>query len=106
MTGIAGSINYVSPTGDDRVDGVLSGSAWDGPITYAFPTLSSSYTYNGEKDYRVSAVSSQQQSAALFFMEQSYGNTANDGFSVEGFTNADFEAGDEATASVRFAQSS
>nr|WP_280950624.1 M10 family metallopeptidase C-terminal domain-containing protein [Rhizobium esperanzae] len=39
-------------------------------------------------------------------MEQSYGNAANDGFSVEGFTNANFEAGNADTATVRFAQSS
>ncbi|WP_281069176.1 M10 family metallopeptidase C-terminal domain-containing protein [Rhizobium sp. CIAT894] len=39
-------------------------------------------------------------------MEQSYGNAANDGFSVEGFTNANFTAGSADTATVRFAQSS
>ena len=38
-------------------------------------------------------------------MEQSFGNLANDGFSVEGFTNLSFSAGDETTATLRFAQS-
>ncbi|WP_259667927.1 hypothetical protein [Rhizobium lentis] len=66
--------------------------AWSGAITYAFPTTSSSYDYNGEKNYSFSPISSQQQSLALYFMEQSYGSAANDGFSVEGFTNANFEA--------------
>ncbi|MBB2793684.1 UNVERIFIED_ORG: serralysin [Rhizobium pisi] len=42
----------------------------------------------------------------MYFMEQSYGSAANDGFSVEGFTNANFEAGSAYTATVRFAQSS
>ncbi|WP_027512847.1 M10 family metallopeptidase C-terminal domain-containing protein, partial [Rhizobium sullae] len=106
MTGIITSTENVSLTGDQRIDGLLSGYAWDGTITYAFPTSSTSYSYNGEKDYSFSSISSQQQSAALFLMEQSYGNTANDGFSVEGFTNANFAVGNVDTASVRFAQSS
>jgi serralysin len=105
MTGIITSTKSVSLTGDQKIDGVLSGYAWDGTITYAFPTSSTSYSYSGEKDYGFSSISSQQRSAALFLMEQSYGNTANDGFSVEGFTNANFVAGSVDTASVRFAQS-
>ncbi|MGO8076343.1 M10 family metallopeptidase C-terminal domain-containing protein, partial [Rhizobium leguminosarum] len=106
MTNLITWMKYVNSTGDQRIDGLLSGVAWDGTITYAFPTLSTSYSYSGEKDFGFSSISSQQQSAALFFMEQSYGNAANDGFSVEGFTNADFVAGSADTATVRFAQSS
>ncbi|ARQ08848.1 serralysin-like metalloprotease domain-containing protein [Rhizobium etli] len=106
MTSLITFIKYVDTTGDQRVDGLISGVAWDGTITYAFPTLSTSYSYEGEKDFDFSSISSQQQSAALFLMEQSYGNAANDGFSVEGFTNANFEAGSADTATVRFAQSS
>ncbi|WP_414815662.1 M10 family metallopeptidase C-terminal domain-containing protein, partial [Rhizobium sp. IY2] len=105
MTNLITSTKNVSLTGDQKVDGLFSGTAWDGTITYAFPTFSTSYSYAGEKDWGFSAISSQQQSFALFFMEQSYGNTANDGFSVEGFTNANFQAGSAETASVRFAQS-
>ncbi|NNU57211.1 M10 family metallopeptidase, partial [Rhizobium indigoferae] len=105
MTNLITSTTSVALTGDQKVDGLFSGSAWDGTITYAFPTTSASYSYSGEKDYSFSSISSQQQSFALFFMEQSYGNTANDGFSVEGFTNANFQAGSAETASVRFAQS-
>lgn len=97
---------YVSSTGDQKIDGLLGDFAWGGTITYAFPTTSSAYDYNGEKNYSFSPISSQQQSLALYFMEQSYGSAANDGFSVEGFTNANFEAGSANTAAVRFAQSS
>ncbi|WP_431674067.1 M10 family metallopeptidase C-terminal domain-containing protein [Rhizobium leguminosarum] len=106
MTNLITSTKDVSLTGDQKVDGLFTGTAWDGTITYAFPTTSSSYAYSGEKDYAFSSISSQQQSLALFFMEQSYGNAANDGFSVEGFTNANFVAGSADTATVRFAQSS
>ncbi|MHC2296375.1 M10 family metallopeptidase [Rhizobium mongolense] len=106
MTGVVTSTKSVSLTGDQRIDGLISGYAWDGTITYAFPTSSTSYSYDGEKDYSFSSISSQQKSFALFLMEQSYGNPANDGFSVEGFTNANFVAGNVDTASLRFAQSS
>ncbi|MBY5410114.1 RTX toxin, partial [Rhizobium leguminosarum] len=106
MTDLITWMKYVNSTGDQRIDGLFGGTAWDGTITYAFPTLSTSYSYSGEKDFDFSSISSQQQSVALFFMEQSYGNAANDGFSVEGFTNANFEAGSADTATVRFAQSS
>ncbi|EJZ22635.1 M10 family metallopeptidase [Rhizobium sp. Pop5] len=105
MTNLITSTKNVSLTGDLKVDGLFSGTAWNGTITYAFPTTSESYAYSGEKDYQFSSISSQQQSLALFFMEQSYGNAANDGFSVEGFTNANFEAGSAGTATVRFAES-
>ncbi|WP_183721985.1 M10 family metallopeptidase, partial [Rhizobium sp. BK060] len=105
MTDIITPTKNVSLTGDQKIDGVISGYAWDGTITYAFPTSSTSYSYSGEKDYDFSSISSQQRSAALFLMEQSYGNTANDGFSVEGFTNASFVAGGADTATVRFAES-
>ncbi|MGO6835997.1 M10 family metallopeptidase, partial [Rhizobium ruizarguesonis] len=106
MTNLITSIEVVSMTGDEKIDGIFDYFAWDGTITSAFPTTSGSYAYSGEKDYGFSSISSQQQSFALFFMEQSYGNAANDGFSVEGFTNANFEAGSANTATVRFAQSS
>ncbi|WP_064710810.1 M10 family metallopeptidase C-terminal domain-containing protein [Rhizobium bangladeshense] len=110
MTNLSTSTKVVSTTGDDKVDGLLDVIAWDGTITYAFPTTSSSYVNDDwrydEKYNSFAPISSQQQSLALFFMEQSYGNAANDGFSVEGFTNANFEAGSAYTATVRFAQSS
>ncbi|MBP2485955.1 Ca2+-binding RTX toxin-like protein [Rhizobium leguminosarum] len=111
MTNLITSTKDVSSTGDQKVDGLFSGTAWDGTITYAFPTTSSSYADDGadfyyEKYYSFSPISSQQQSLALYFMEQSYGSAANDGFSVEGFTNANFEAGSANTATVRFAQTS
>ncbi|MBX5177624.1 rhizobiocin [Rhizobium lentis] len=106
MTNLITPTKNVTLTGDQKVDGLVNGTAWDGTITYAFPTTSSSYAYSGEKDYSFSSISSQQRSFASFFMEQSYGSAANDGFSLEGFTNANFEAGSAANATVRFAQSS
>ncbi|MBY5403439.1 M10 family metallopeptidase [Rhizobium leguminosarum] len=106
MTDLITPTKNVISTGDQRVDGLFSGISWEGTITYAFPAVSTSYSYSGEKDADFSSISSQQQSAALFFMERSYGSAANDGFSVEGFTNANVVAGSADTATVRFARSS
>ncbi|MCA1406284.1 M10 family metallopeptidase [Ensifer sp. IC3342] len=106
MSGTGKSIKIVKPTGNGLIDGVLSNIAWNGTITYAFPTAAGSYSYSGEKNSGFAAVSAAQKNAALFAMEQSFGSAANDGFSVEGFTNASFALGSANTATVRFAQSS
>lgn len=106
MSGTGKSIKIVKPTGNSLIDGVLSNAAWNGLITYAFPTAAGSYSYSGEKNSGFAAVSAAQKNAALFAMEQSFGSAANDGFSVEGFTNASFALGSANTATVRFAQSS
>ncbi|KQS88361.1 MULTISPECIES: M10 family metallopeptidase [unclassified Rhizobium] len=105
MTGINKSVNYISETGSPLIDGVLSGYAWGSTVSYAFPTSTSSYSYGDEKYYGFTAISAEQQNAALFTMEQSFGNAANDSFSVEGFTDLDFEKGGASTSTLRFAQS-
>ena len=87
------------------VDGVLSGNAWAAPVTYSFPSASTSYSYSGEP-LSFSTVSEKQQTAALFALEVSYGSKANDGFSVEGFTNLAISAGSATAATLRFAESS
>ena len=105
MSGTGKTIKTVAPTGNSLIDGVLYGTAWTGTITYAFSTSASSYSYSGEKNNGFASISTAQKNTALFAMEQSYGSAANDGFSVEGFTNATFSAGSAGTATVRFAQS-
>ena len=83
----------------------MYGVSWDGPITYSFPLSASdyNYTYETQKDFAAATV--EQQNAALFAIEQSAGNAADDGFSVEGFTAVDISLGSAATAHLRFAQS-
>jgi serralysin len=105
MTGTAKTITAVSATGDSMIDGVLYGYAWSGAITYAFPTKAADYSYTTESSQNFAAATTQQKNAALFAVEQSYGTAANDGFSVEGFTNATFSAASTTTATLRFAQS-
>ncbi|OBZ94032.1 protease [Pararhizobium polonicum] len=108
MTGINTTSKTIFDTGNPLIDGVISGYAWNGTsVTYAFPTLASQYAYTdpAELNNNFGAVSTAQKNAALFAMEQSFGTTANDGFSVEGFTKLSFSAGSAATANLRFAQS-
>ncbi|WP_085034486.1 M10 family metallopeptidase [Ensifer aridi] len=106
MSGTGKTGKTLNTTGNGLIDGVLSGYAWTGTITYAFPTSKSSYSYSGEKDNGFAVVSQAQINAALFAMEQSFGSAANDGFSVEGFTNASFTSGSATSSTIRFAQSS
>ncbi|MDK1385582.1 M10 family metallopeptidase [Sinorhizobium sp. 8-89] len=105
MSGTGKSIKIVKATGNGLIDGVLSNVAWNGTITYAIPTSAGNYSYSGEKNSGFAAISAAQKNAALFAMEQSFGSAANDGFSVEGFTNASFALGSASTATVRLAQS-
>ncbi|WP_280772887.1 M10 family metallopeptidase [Rhizobium sp. SG_E_25_P2] len=46
-----------------------------------------------------------QKTASLFALEKSFGNAANNGFSVEGFTNADLSSGEADSANIRVARS-
>ncbi|WP_157949072.1 M10 family metallopeptidase C-terminal domain-containing protein [Neorhizobium huautlense] len=105
MTGSFTSSRVQAASGNTLVDGVLSGHAWAGPVTYSFPSASTSYSYSGEP-LSFSTVSDNQQAAALLALEASYGGKANDGFSVEGFTNLAISAGSATTATLRFAESS
>lgn len=106
MTGTSKTTKDISATGNALVDGVLTETAWgDSTITYAFPTSSGSYSYGPEKNHGFAAISTAQENAALFTLEQSYGSSANDGFSVEGFTNVSFASGSSSSAAIRIAQS-
>ncbi|WP_428428502.1 M10 family metallopeptidase C-terminal domain-containing protein [Pararhizobium sp.] len=106
MTGINKTTKTITATGDQLIDSVISTYAWGGTsVTYAFPTLTSDYSYTEETSNNFTTVSTAQKNAALFAMEKSFGSAANDGFSVEGFTNLDFSAGAASTSTLRFAQS-
>lgn len=105
MTGIGKKTKTISATGSDFVDSILSDTAWSGSVTYGFPTSKSQYNYTGEPNQGFRAVSDSVKKAALFAMEKSYGSAANDGFSVEGFTNLSFSEGNASTATLRFAES-
>jgi serralysin len=104
MTGTGKTTKTVTATGTQTTDGLLFGTAWDGPITYAFPTASSDYSYTGEPTNVFGTVSTLQQNAAKFALDTAFGPAANDGFSVEGFTNVTISGGSNTTATLRFAE--
>jgi len=104
MTGTGKTTKTVTATGTQTTDGLFFGTAWDGPITYAFPTASSDYSYTGEPTNVFGTVSTLQQNAAKFALDTAFGTAANDGFSVEGFTNVTISGGSKTTATLRFAE--
>lgn len=104
MTGTGKTTKTVTATGTQTTDGLFFGTAWDGPITYAFPTASSDYSYTGEPTNVFGTVSTLQQNAAKFALDTAFGTAANDGFSVEGFTNVTISGGSNTTATLRFAE--
>ncbi|KQR68835.1 M10 family metallopeptidase [Rhizobium sp. Leaf341] len=107
MTGSFTASRTFAKTGNALVDGLISGNAWNAAtLTYAFPTSTTAYGYTSGVYENVAPVSQAQQKAALFFLEQSYGPAANDGFSVEGFTLLKLSAGTATNATLRFAESS
>ena len=105
MTGTGKTTKTIGKTGIGIIDGVLSGTAWSGSLTYAFPTSSSVYTYAGEPDNAFGAISSMQQSAARFALDTAFGNAANNGFSVEGFTRLSVSKGTTTSSNLRFGES-
>lgn len=104
MTGTGKTTKTVTATGTQTTDGLFFGTAWAGPITYAFPTASSDYSYTGEPTNVFGTVSTLQQNAAKFALDTAFGAAANDGFSVEGFTNVTISGGSKTTATLRFAE--
>lgn len=106
MCGLCNSFGVVAATGDDKIDGLISGTAWDGPITYAFPQSAAHYAYDGEADTEFMRANYLQKKATLFALDRDAGNAADSGFSVEGFTGASISLGtDSDNATIRAAQS-
>ena len=107
MLGLRAATGTVTKSGNVFADGVLSGFAWDSTtISYAFPDQKSDYGYGGEKNKGFAAVNGKVQDAVRWTLDQSYGNAANDGFSVEGLTNLTVSQGSDQGADIRYAESS
>jgi serralysin len=105
MSGLSSTYATFSKSTSVYANGVLSGMGWSGTITYAFPTETSDYSYTTETSNGFAAFNSTMQATALFALEQDDGNSADDGFSVEGFTQANIQLGSASSATIRMAQS-
>ncbi|MGV3552607.1 M10 family metallopeptidase [Rhizobium sp.] len=100
------AVGTVGRSTDPLANGVLSGYEWSSAsLTYAFPHKKNDYSYKGERDHGFSPVNNKIQNAAMRTLDQEYGSAANDGFSIEGFTNLDISRGTDKTADIRFAES-
>jgi serralysin len=101
------AIHLVNATGNNFIDGVLSGYAWKGgKLTYAFPDNKNDYGYGPEKNHGFDPVGNKIRAAAEFILDTSYGNHANDGFALEGFTKMQVSEGSDANSTLRYAESS
>lgn len=97
---------FVSASGIRLIDSVLSGYEWKTKtITYAFPDSPGDYRYKPEKNRNFDEVSRKIQDAARFALDADFGNKANDGFSVEGFTGLTIKPGSDKNATIRYAES-
>ncbi len=108
MSGTGNSAKTVNATGKRLIDASLSGDAWaGGSIDFSFPVspaeYAAGYTLENEPN-TFGAVSTAIQATARFGLDQAYGNTANDGFSVEGFTNLAISETTASKANLRFAE--
>jgi serralysin len=98
---------FVGRSGVALADGVLSGYEWAGStISYSFPDSKRDYGYKSEPNSGFSPVNKKIQNAVERTLDQAFGNAANDGFSVEGFTNLTIKKGSHTRADLRFAESS
>jgi serralysin len=102
--------HFVGLSGSALVNGVLSGVAWtSSTIHYAFPDGASDYSDgygDSEPLHHFGVFNTAMKTNVSFILEQDYGSSANDGFSVEGFTKLTLSAGDDSTAEMRYAMSS
>jgi len=111
MTGIGKSTKTIGLTSNSKINGVLSGEAWGGgSITYAFPSSRGVYggsDYSGDNEHLngFGSFSTKQKNAAKYVLDTAFGNSANNGFSVEGFTALKVSAGSSSSANLRYAMS-
>lgn len=98
-----------TPTGDQRIDGLLYSEQWaPSTLTYGFPTSFRDYDYTlgygiVEQTFGFNL---HQQEAAVFGLDRADGNGANNMFAIEGFTDLTLLRGSAGTATLRYANTS
>jgi len=107
MSGTGHNVTTPTSTGNQIIDGLLSDSAWVASIEYSFPTGPNEYTGNGlySESTTFRKVSAIQEAGVRWILDTAYGTSANDGFSVEGFTNLQVSHTTSEGAHLRFAGS-
>ncbi|MCF6232493.1 MAG: M10 family metallopeptidase C-terminal domain-containing protein [Rhodobacteraceae bacterium] len=109
MTGINHIIKNVTATGADFIDGILAAHSWaDATLFYSVPRSVNEYgnNYGSGENNGFFATSNAMDVVIDFSLNANAGNgTANDGFSIEGFTNLDVQYTSGTNAHIRVAQS-
>jgi len=106
MSGTGHTTKTITATGIPIIDGVLGTIAWDDPvITYTVSTLGSQYSSSYSEADTFNQISAMQETAADWILNTSSGNLADDGFSVEGFTNLGVTKTTNTGSHIRYGES-
>lgn len=113
MSGTGNSVGYIGGTGDEDIDGLISGLRWNGSIEYSFVQNKNVYDYlpagSATTLDNFRPLRDAQEAAVHFGLDIHSGPNASDGFAVEGFTNLriDFDATPESNTpeEIRFGMS-
>jgi serralysin len=106
MSGLGKSTIFVGGSGDARIDGLLYDRAWgDGTLTYSAPTTQLDYGtgYGASEHLGLQSPTAALIAAQRRYLDADYGNTANDGFSLEGFADLSLVQTTQANAHIRIA---
>ena len=95
-------------TYDQKIDGILWGTKWaDATLTYSFPDSMSDFSYSEafglDLGTGFSGFNAMQRAAATFALDADDSIRANDGFSVEGFTNINVALDASDNGTLRYA---
>ena len=108
MTGTPHEIQRIRSSGDARIDGLLSNSAWaEQTITYGFADaqfMRQLVGYGSGENAKALATTVAMENAVRFALDTDDGNPSNDGFSLEGFTAAQVQGGHATDGHIRIAQ--
>ncbi len=78
-----------APTGNNTIDGILSGHQWFNSVSFSFPDSANEYGYSGEPDMDFFALNATQIEAANFALDGFDYPEISKGFSIAGLTNLD-----------------
>ena len=106
MSGVGHSIQSVFASGNIDVDALLSGVRWgDNQIFFDFPDSEGDYAYPDDIS-TFSQVGASIMATAAFALDKQAGTAADDGFSVEGFTNLEVDFSSATNAQIRLGNDS
>ncbi len=108
MSGTGNSTRYVAASGEPGIDGILGDRAWDDtPLLIGAPASAAVYPpgYGSGEDAGFRPGTAQMVAAMRRVLDIEAGTAADDGFSVEGFTDLTVRQSTSPSAHIRIAQS-